>query len=133
MKTRFLPTIVLIITLLIPNLVCSADGRLCQQGVFVVFGNGVWNDKEQADSSRRLLTRRLESHVAGTDLEGIITYATAHNPSDGTLLDLVETFEQNLQTDWSQFWRYLAGLDPMPDFLQNKCLTLHLPAFLPFL
>ena len=124
MKTRFLPTIVLIITLLIPNLVCSADGRLCQQGVFVVFGNGVWNDKEQADSSRRLLTRRLESHVAGTDLEGIITYATAHNPSDGTLLDLVETFEQNLQTDWSQFWRYLAGLDPMPDFLQNKLIEI---------
>jgi hypothetical protein len=50
----------------------------------------------------------------------LITYATAHDPSDGKLLDLVETFEQNLQTDWSQFWRYLAGLDPMPDFLQNK-------------
>ncbi len=124
MKTRLLSAILLIGAFIIPNLVYSADGRLCQQGVFVVFGNGVWNDKEQADSSRRRLTRRLESHVAGTDLEGIITYATAHNPSDGILLDLMETFEQNLQTDWSQFWRYLAGLDLMPDFLQNKLIEI---------
>ena len=124
MKIQLLSAILLIGAFIIPNLVYSADGRLCQQGVFVVFGNGVWNDKEQADSSRRRLTRRLESHVAGTDLEGIITYATAHNPSDGTLLDLMETFEQNLQTDWSQFWRYLAGLDLMPDFLQNKLIEI---------
>lgn len=124
MKTKLPLIFVLISALLFPNLVYSADERLCQQGVFVVFGNGVWNDKEQADSSRRLLTRRLESHVAGTDLEGIMTYITAHNPSDGTLLDLVETFEQNLQTDWSQFWRYLAGLDPMPDFFQNKLIEI---------
>ena len=124
MKIQLLSAILLIGAFIIPNLVYSADGRLCQQGVFVVFGNGVWNDKEDADSSRDLLAWRLESHVAGTDLEGIITYATAHNPSDGTLLDLMETFEQNLQTDWSQFWRYLAGLDLMPDFLQNKLIEI---------
>lgn len=124
MKTRLLSTILLISTLIIPNLVYSADGRICQQGIFVVFGNGVWNDKEDADASRDLLAWRLESDVSGTDLEGIITYATAHNPSDGRLLDLMETFEQNLQTDWSQFWRYLAGLDPMPDFLQNKLIEI---------
>jgi hypothetical protein len=80
----------------------------------------VWNDKEAADGSRRLLTRRLESKVSGTSLEGIITYGTSHNPSDGTLQDLWETFVQNGQTDTSQFWRYLAGLDPLPDFLQDK-------------
>lgn len=124
MKTRLIYAVLLIGAFLIPNLVYSADGRLCQQGVFVIFGNGVWNDKEQADSSRRLLTRRLEARVSGTELEGIITYATSHNPSDGTLLDLLETFEQNLQADWSQFWRYLAGLDPMPEFLQNKLIEI---------
>ena len=98
----------------------SADQRLCQKGIYVFFGNGVWNDKEAADSSRLLLTMRLESAVAGTDLEGVITYGTSHNPSEGTLKDLLETFEQNAQTDMSQFWRFLAGLDPMPDFLQDK-------------
>lgn len=120
MKTRLISTVVLIIAFLIPSLVYSVDGRFCQQGVFVFFSNGLWNDKEQADSSRRILERRIESRVPGMDPEGTITYATAHNPSDGKLSDLMETFEQNLQTDWSQFWRYLAGLDPMPDFFQNK-------------
>lgn len=110
----------LAVALLIPNISYSADERLCQKGVFVFFGNGVWNDKEAADGSRRLLTRRLESKVSGTSLEGIITYGTSHNPSDGTLQDLWETFVQNGQTDTSQFWRYLAGLDPLPDFLQDK-------------
>jgi hypothetical protein len=124
MINRWVSSIILIGAFLVPSLVFSADGRFCQQGVYVLFGNGVWNDEEQADSSRRLLTRRLESRISGTDLEGIITYATSHNPSDGRLQDLMETFEQNLQTDWSQFWRYLSGLDPLPDFIQNKLIEI---------
>jgi hypothetical protein len=47
-------------------------------------------------------------------LEGIITYRVSHNPSMGLLADLLETFVQNTQTDISQFWRYLAALDPIP-------------------
>ena len=73
MKTRLLG-ILLTVMFLIPNFAYSADGRLCQQGVFVVFGNGVWNDKEDADASRDLLAWRLESHISGTDLDGLITY-----------------------------------------------------------
>lgn len=124
MKITYLSAVIIASTLMVPVIVKGADGRICQQGVYVIFGNGVWNDKEAADSSRRLLTRRVESAVAGTDLEGVISYATAHNPSEGTLLDLLETFEQNAQTDYSQFWRYLAGLDILPDFLQNKLIEI---------
>jgi len=98
------------------NIAYSADGRLCQKGVYVYFGNGVWNDEEAADDSRRLLERRLESKVSGTSLDGIITYGTSYNATEGVLEDLLETFEQNAQTDYSQFWRFLAGLDQMPDF-----------------
>jgi len=123
MKIRSL-SILLTVIFLIPAFAYSADDGLCKQGVVVVFGNGVWNDREGADRSRRLLAWRLESHISGTDLEDLITNDTAHNPSDGKLLDLVETFEQNLQTDWSQFWRYLAGLDPMPDFIQDKLIEI---------
>jgi len=110
----------LAVTLLIPNISSGADERLCQQGVHVYFGNGVWNNEAEADASAMLLMLRLEGKVAGTELEGIITYGTSHNPSDGTLQDLWETFVQNGQTDDSQFWRYLAGLDPIPDFFQDK-------------
>lgn len=121
MKTKtMLFFIVLVLLILNVSESYSADQRFCQKGIYVFFGNGVWNDKEAADSSRRLLTRRLEAVIAGTDLEGMITYGTSHNPSEGKLKDLLETFEQNDQTDDSQFWRFLAGLDPIPDFLQDK-------------
>jgi hypothetical protein len=119
MMARFLAGL-LTAMLLIPNIAYSFNERHCQQGVFVFFGNGIWNDKQAADESRDFLAERLESHILGTDLEGLITYATSHNPSDGILLDLLETFEQNLQTDWRRFWRYLAGLDLMPVFFQKK-------------
>lgn len=120
MNTRINFILALSAILAIPNIVYSADGRLCQKGVYVYFGNGVWNDEGAADASRRLLQRRLESKVSGTSLDGIITYGTSYNASEGTIEDLLETFEQNAQTNYSQFWRFLAGLDPMPDFLQDK-------------
>ncbi|MDT8378696.1 MAG: hypothetical protein RQ739_07375 [Desulfotignum sp.] len=119
MKTR-VSAILLTAMFLFPNFAYPSNERFCQPGVFVFFGNGIWNDKEDADLSRDLLAGRLESHISGSDLDGLITYATAHNPSDGILLDLLETFAQNNQTGWSRFWRFLAGLDPIPDFLQNK-------------
>ncbi|MEJ2308006.1 MAG: hypothetical protein P8Z78_01665 [Gammaproteobacteria bacterium] len=124
MKTLFCLTLIIVSTFTFPHSAFAADERVCREGIYVIFGNGVWNDKEAADSSRRLLNRRLESITTGTDLEGLITYATAHNPSEGKLLDLLETFEQNAQTNYSQFWRYLAGLDLLPDFLQNKLIEI---------
>lgn len=32
----------------------------------------------------------------------------------------METFEQEAQTDCSKLWNYLAGLDILPDYLQDK-------------
>lgn len=115
MNSRMVSCLSLLFALLIPSIGYSADGSFCQKGVYVYFGNGVWNDFEQASASQYLLERRLETRVSGTDLEGVITYDVAHNPSMGLLADLLETFVQNTQTDESQFWRYLASLDPVPD------------------
>jgi len=115
MSARVISILLLWVALLMPTIVYSADGRFCQKGVYVYFGNGVWNDFEQADESRWLLEKRLEARILGTNLEGVITYGVSHNPSMGMLADLLETFVQNTQTDESQFWRYLAALDPIPD------------------
>jgi hypothetical protein len=115
MSARVISILLLWVALLMPTIVYSADGRFCQKGVYVYFGNGVWNDFEQADESRWLLEKRLEARILGTELEGVITYGVSHNPSMGMLADLLETFVQNTQTDESQFWRYLAALDPIPE------------------
>jgi hypothetical protein len=40
----------------------------------------------------------------------------------GVLRDLLESAIQDFQTDVSQFWRFLGGLDILPDPLQQKFL-----------
>ncbi len=115
MNAHVISILLLWAALLLPGVGYSADGRFCQKGVYVYFGNGVWNDFADADESKLVLKRRLEARVFGTNLEGVITYNVSHNPSMGMLADLLETFVQNTQTDESQFWRYLAALDPIPD------------------
>lgn len=108
------------VMVLIPNLGHAADESLCAQKVKVYFGNGVWNSEYAARDSKQLLISKLESKIAGTDLEEKIAYATSFNPSEGVLLDLLETFQQNYTEDVSKFWRFMSGLDPLPDFLQEK-------------
>ncbi|MBL1169528.1 MAG: hypothetical protein D8M50_11860, partial [Candidatus Brocadia sp. AMX1] len=124
MKIRWLPKIVLLTFLAMPGVVYGEGGQQCQPRTVVFFGNGVWNDVEDASESRRKLENRLNTHISGTNLDGIITYELAYNPSNGYLEDLLETFEQDLQTNYSLFWNYLAEWDIMPDFLQDKILAI---------
>ncbi|MDN3510735.1 MAG: hypothetical protein NG784_05455 [Candidatus Jettenia sp.] len=121
MKIRWIFTLLPFVTFLaMSGVVYGEEDRPCQPGVVVFFCNGVWNDVENAKASTFLLTDRLETHISGTNLDGIITYKLAHNPSEGALEDLLETFEQEAQTDCSKLWNYLAGLDILPDYLQDK-------------
>lgn len=121
MKIRWISHIVLLVSFLaMSGVVYGEEDRSCQPGVIVFFGNGVWNDVEDAEGSLRLLRKRFEAHITGTNLHGTITYTLAYNPSEGALKDLLETFEQEAQTDYSKLWNYLAGLDIMPDYLQDK-------------
>ena len=123
MNIRWISNIVLLVTFLAMSDIVYGEQQ-CQPEIGVFFGNGVWNDAEEADKSRRLLQKRLETHILGTNLEGMITYKLAHNPSEGALKDLLETFEQDLQTNYSLFWNYLAEWDIMPDFLQDKIIAI---------
>jgi hypothetical protein len=64
MNVRISALLFLMATLLgAPTVAYSVDGRLCQKGVFVNFGNGVWNDFAAAAESRDLLQLRLEAKV----------------------------------------------------------------------
>ncbi len=120
MKIQCISNIVFLTFLALSSVVYGAGGQQCQPGVVVFFGNGVWNDVENARLSKKVLQNRLNAYISGTNLDGSITYGLAYNPSDGYLADLLETFAQDLQTDYSQFWNYLADWDIMPDSLQNK-------------
>ena len=125
MNIRWIPNRVLLVTFLaMSGVVYGEGGQQCQPETVVFFCNGVWNDAEDADESRRFLQDVLDIHISGTNLDGTITYKLAHNPSNGYLEDLLETFEQDLQTSYSLFWDYLAEWDAMPDFLQDKIIAI---------
>lgn len=125
MNIRWIPNRVLLVTFLaMSGVVYGEGGQQCQPETVVFFCNGVWNDAEDADESRRFLQDVLDIHISGTNLDGTITYKLAHNPSNGYLEDLLETFEQDLQTNYSLFWNYLAEWDIMPDFLQDKIIAI---------
>lgn len=125
MNIRRISNRVLLVSFLALSGVVYGEGeQQCQPEVVVFFGNGVWNDVENANLSKIVLQKRLEKHIIGTNLEGMITYKLAYNPSNGYLEDLLETFEQDLQTNYSLFWNYLAEWDIMPDFLQDKILAI---------
>ncbi|MFH1155661.1 MAG: hypothetical protein V1793_17785 [Pseudomonadota bacterium] len=98
----------------------SAEENFCEPGIVIFFGNGVWNDHEGAELSRRVLSEEIETDVLGTELEGLLTYEVAYNPTEGAISDLMETFIQNAETDFTKFWRYLSGLDPLPDILLKR-------------
>ena len=73
MNIRLISIIMLIVTFPTISNVCYGENvQPCQPDVVVMFGNGVWNDAEDADESRRRLQKRLEVHVLGTELKGII-------------------------------------------------------------
>lgn len=125
MNIRWISNIVLLVAFLaMSGVVYGEGGQQCQPEVVVFFGNGVWNDVEDANESRELLQNRLNAHISGMSLDGTITYKLAHNPSNGYLEDLLETFEQDLQTSYSLFWNYLAEWDAMPDFLQDRIIEI---------
>ena len=125
MKIRWIPHIVLLVIFLAMSGVAYSEGKQqCQPEVVVFFGNDVWNDAEDARLSNKILQNRLNAHISGTSLDGTITYGLAHNPSNGYLEDLLETFEQDLQTSYSLFWNYLADWDIMPDLLQDKIIEI---------
>ncbi len=125
MNIRRISHRVLLVTFLAMSGVVYGEGdQQCQPEVVVFFGNGVWNDVEDAEESKELLLNRVNAHISGTSLDGTITYGLAYNPSEGALKDLLETLEQDLQTNYSLFWNYLAEWDTMPDFLQDRIIEI---------
>ncbi|MDR4508696.1 MAG: hypothetical protein MRJ65_10775 [Candidatus Brocadiaceae bacterium] len=126
MKIRWTATtIILLFSLLaILGIVYGEGEQQCQPETVVFFGNGMGNDEDEAGLSMELLQKRLEGHISGTNLEGIMSYDLAYNPSNGLLEDFMETVEQIIDSNYSLFWRFLSGLDILPDEIQDEWIAI---------
>ena len=82
----------------------------------VVYGNGVKNTQNEVRLSLNEITLALETLLPQERFDRL-DFDIAYNPTAGLLSDLLETFIQDQQTDTSQFWRILAGLEFMPEAL----------------
>lgn len=115
MKCTYIISLAIAFTLL-----TSTVGFCNDKFINVIFGNGVYNTFEDADLSKELLKNRLVPKLSALNLGNLVIFNVAHNPTLAVINDLLEAFTQNQQTDTIQFWKYLAGLDLMPDYLQHK-------------
>ena len=106
--------IVLLITLFM-----TITGYCEDEKVRVYFGNGVFNDEERSGEGIAALQVLLDNAAIQGDLKDRIVCDISHNPTDG-LLDLFEAAQQITGDAWSAFWRSLAGLDVLPDFLLDE-------------
>lgn len=103
-------------------------------GTVVFFGNGIWTQstegKNSAQASLRELEQRLRDRLTPAQFLSLkleLAYNPTGIPPAGSpgqnpirgLRDLAESYFQSLASSSSQFWSVLAGIDTMPDSLQQ--------------
>lgn len=126
MTNRLLTSLILSLSLTYPSIgyTFPPSYSYCQNNVHVFFGNGVFNDAEEAEIGKEILKERVDKKVRGTALEDKIKYGLAYNPSDGKIADLMEAYLQKTQSGTSQFWRFLANLVSPPDYFRSNLIEI---------
>lgn len=97
----------------------SAQVELCGKTT-VYFGNGVWVDetsgaKQSVTKLEDLLKQRLTASELAT-LE--LPFRLANNPSKSGVRDLIEALAQQSTSDYTEIWRWLLGLESLPEALR---------------
>ncbi len=85
----------------------------------IVFGNGMFNDEEDAYRSLYALELLLLERIALGDMEGSWSFELAYNENERWFEQLIEVAEQRIGADWARFWRSLSGIEIMPDWMQE--------------
>lgn len=103
------------------------QGRQCEEQttpeLAVVFGNGMFNTREEAYQSAVSLWWNarplLWDHVSDPDA---VQYGLVYNESEGLLEQVWEVAEQRGEAEHADFWRYIAGLKAVPGWLEEAIL-----------
>lgn len=95
--------------------------KSCEQNkkATIFFGNGVFNTCAEAQQSTAYLAQSVKP-LLSADEQATVTFATACNPTRGHFADVWRAFKQSVSSEFSSFYRFMAGLDPVPDVLQQK-------------
>ena len=124
-STLYLASIIVCVYLLLPGIGAAQNCTVVGTAVFYV--NGVWvTTRDDADNSLTDdLAPRFDVRRQNTVLQNeCIDYVLAYNQSELYLGDLLEAGVQILGGAMSHFWRFWAGLDPLPDWFQQQALSI---------
>jgi hypothetical protein len=96
-----------------------SHASICEQPETIVyFGNGINTIRKQALDNSEVIEKRLIASLPEPEYQ-LLQFDVAYNDDNFSKLDLLEATIQDLQTDYSRFWRILGGIEIMPDWFSN--------------
>jgi hypothetical protein len=99
--------------------VATSEASICDPANTVVyFGNGIDTSILEAYHGIDVIDNRLKANLTSTEFE-LLEFDVSYNETGGIILDLLEASIQDLQTDYSRFWRILGGIEIMPDWFAD--------------
>ena len=102
----------------------TTSASICDARESVIFfGNGVKTIEKQAYESRNKIQKLLKSTLP-PEIFNTLEFDIAYNGTHSLPLDLLESSIQLLSGNISKFWRYLFGLDPIPEWFSEKFILL---------
>jgi hypothetical protein len=135
MKRQFKKSFIAIISCLhlvfqTPKIANAQSTNSCfennKNGTVLVFTNGVFNTRENAQDSLSKLVQTLP--LGQLDLPGRTETYLAYNDSDGVALDLLEAFKQKVPESYSVFFEWLSDLNLASEDFRTAAKNLSLKA-----
>jgi len=111
-------------TVLVPN---YASAVVCQNKTAIVYGNGMFNEKKDADDSLVELEFRVRTYPQASnllaELEFHLAYADNAGATDPWSLtgvgQVLEVIRQGGNNAYVSMWRWLSGIEAAPQSFQN--------------
>lgn len=112
---RIINLIVFMILMLTFVNIPVAEASLCNLKTNIFFGNGMFNEQSSADSSLRILKRKM--FEAGTLTDDQWAFELSYNHNEGTY-SLFEVYRQAMGDQAASFWRWLGNTEVSPEWFQ---------------
>ncbi len=103
----------------------SAQEVACDETI-IFYGNGVTSLPEDREKSIVRLKEELKKNLLEVEFAKL-EFQIANNSTNGVVSDLLEAGLQDFQTDYSSFYRAVAGVDILPDWFQEASRLLQRP------
>ncbi len=93
----------------------AAECPVSRPDLTMAYGNGMFNDREDAVESQIMLKEMMASQLPGYR----VSYRLSYNHNESLLDQLLEVARQRLLQDYSNFFLWLAGIELAPNWFRE--------------